>query len=169
MSIGRIIFVSIILLLVNFRAISQINLDGYILNNDSNGIYTFRNDEDSTILQSGFFKNGLKHGVWTLYYPNGIPYEIKSYHEGLPNGIVNVKYYYPNGNLFLEEPNQEKQYGQYLLSNTNGETIIYGYYGTHGDKSARWTIHISIESKIVEYEYIFRNGVLLNSELIEKN
>ncbi len=44
----------------------------------------------------GAFRNGKKHGSWTLYYPNGNKMSEATFHEGLYTGLYTA--YYENGN-----------------------------------------------------------------------
>lgn len=47
--------------------------------------------------EQGYFKKGLKNGIWKTWYKNGILESVQKWHNGLPNGYSNR--YSEDGNL----------------------------------------------------------------------
>lgn len=63
-----------------------ITTKGYVLNDSLFEDTVFYYSQNDILLRKEFFKNGIKEGLSTEYYPNGIPRMQTYYSAGLKNG-----------------------------------------------------------------------------------
>lgn len=107
-----------------------------------------------TLLWAVTYKNGIKNGVYTLYYStNGAAREEGSYYWGTKDG--EVKKYFINGEL--------KEEGSYKVGKRSGKWITYnkssGEKRSEGEYEANrkigtWTFYNSKGVKISEGSYV---------------
>ena len=85
-------------------------------------------------MREGEYKNGKKHGLWKLYYPNGQLKSEATFHEGLYTGYYCS--YHDNGAKKFEgryapilgNSRDGRKEGEWLIHNRDGvleERIVY--------------------------------------------
>lgn len=77
-------------------------------------------DSNGRAILSGSYKDGLKEGTFSAYYPNGTLKWETTFANDLPHGMI--KYYYPDGKPMLH------------LTNFKGSTIINDYWNREGQQ-----------------------------------
>ncbi len=134
-----------------------------MISNGSGDYLTFMDTTD-IILEKGTYKNGLKHGLWKLFYPD--------------NGQVQIEYNYSDG---LED-------GDYYNYSTEGDVITEGKF-VKGKRTGTWIWYNSngTTSSIVEFkddkkigkqifyselgyeakEEVYENGKLVSEKYLE--
>lgn len=146
-------------------------------NNKQNGLFQLYTD-DGILLDSGYFKDGERHGlteqyylngslkikanynqgkkngICENYYDNGIPYQIGEYQNGKRTGTI--KQFYPDGSLQIE---QEYQYG--LL---HGKTTSY-----FPDQTISAQGEYCRGSKCGAWKYFYNNGKIRAKIIYPRN
>lgn len=95
------------------------------------------------LLCKGYYYNGLKHGPWAKYYPNGSISTSGAYIKGKKNGVW--KFIYENGNLAsVSQFRLGEKTGLWLGYYMNGDTSVVMQYGVSNTE----TVYIE---KIISY------------------
>nr|WP_321451585.1 toxin-antitoxin system YwqK family antitoxin [uncultured Carboxylicivirga sp.] len=73
--------------------------DGKVMVQNGKGNYKSFYTDDKTLMESGQVENGLRQGIWYVYYEsNQAIFQESFYNEGHVNGVV--KFYYESGQLY---------------------------------------------------------------------
>ncbi len=99
-------------------------------------------NQNDTINQTD--KNGLKQGIWIIYYNNGEKKSEINYENGVPKG--KAIFYYPNGNI--------RESGNWQVDHWVGD---YKYYYESGQLSYDWEYNEKGKRE-GEQKYFHKNG-----------
>ncbi len=72
------------------------------------------------LMYYGYKSEGYRHGIWTLYFPSGLPSEIVDFSKGSREGVCWM--FFPSGTL--------KARGQYRADRAYGTWVFYFPDGT---------------------------------------
>lgn len=119
--------------MVEYTDSSQVVTKGLFVDGEKEGFWL---SNDGDMRYEGEYKNGLRSGLWKIYYNNnGKLAEEGSYIEGLPNG--KFRFYYINGKI--------KEEGEYMMGNKEGN---WKKYDTEGLLYTTIQFNNNIEVKI---------------------
>lgn len=116
---------------------------GFYRNKKKNGNWKYYNSETGNIVSEENYANGIKDGVWIIYYPSGNIVSEVNWQNGLRNGAW--KEYFDNGQLKLSATfidgkmagsyhtyylgNKIARKGQYINGKMDGEWIGFDENG----------------------------------------
>ncbi|MDL2262276.1 hypothetical protein LJC11_02100 [Bacteroidales bacterium OttesenSCG-928-I21] len=108
----------------------------------------------------GTYKNGLKEGFWTYFYPDGKIEQEGYYSEDKPDR--EWAWFYPDGSKKRNEAYMlGKQEGEYKEYDKNGQIIIEGEYFDDA-MIGEWKSNIGTIRTIGEYDYNIKKGDWIN-------
>ncbi len=88
-------------------------------------------DGEGRLEMEGDRKNGLRHGIWTSYFPNGRVRSRNDYREGQLQGLSTV--FRENGSMYYTgQHKNDKQVGEWRFYNEQGtleNTVVYDTTG----------------------------------------
>lgn len=85
-------------------------------------------DDGKTIRSEKEYLNGLDHGIWTFYHPDGVIQTTGEFDKG--KRIGTWKYNFRNGNLWKSQDydNQGNPTGLWITYTEEGDTLNYSRY-----------------------------------------
>jgi len=124
---------------------------------DGTGIYNSYNFTDTLVTENGEIKEGVRDGLWTIYYPTGVILQEQRYIKGEMTGQQTTSY--PSGLLFCYgNVVKGKREGQWIWYNENGNISSTAYF--KNDKKEGVQIICSSNGDKVMKE-IYKNGILI--------
>ena len=112
--------------------------------------YNYRNGKTSTFTYKGDF-NGIRDGVWKVYYPNGKIFYTANYKNGILDGTF--KLMTDNGGKICEiNFNDGYLNGKYIFYFENGNILYEGNYTNH-KKTGIWTNYFENGKKYTIKDY----------------
>lgn len=118
---------------------------------DGNGTYTMYADDNTTVLERGELKNGLRDGFWTRFYDNGTDtLQTATFVNGKMNGPYRT--YFQDGTLQLQ--------GMLMDDKREGEWIWYFDSG-----AIESTVTYAANKKTGEQTFFNRAGIELKKEV----
>lgn len=126
--------------------------------------YELQYPDGSTKIK-GTLKNGLWHGKWRIYSPQGIKIFEGVFRDGKAQN--NLQYFYNNGSLsYYQDYSNKMRINEFKL-NRNGDTSFYGIWDTIGKFSYFKILNEDYYEKFYSDDTI--NGILLEKYNIKSN
>jgi antitoxin component YwqK of YwqJK toxin-antitoxin module len=111
-----------------------------------------QNQKDTLSIQT--YRNGLPHGTWTHFYPNGRLQETRSFRDGVKTDTL--KRWWENGHLQLLCTFQNGEYEGALKEwNQNGQLIKHMHY-KNGYESGKQQVFY--DNGKIKSNYVIKNG-----------
>jgi antitoxin component YwqK of YwqJK toxin-antitoxin module len=150
----------------------QIRATGFYYDQKKDSTWTYYSERTKKVKLIENYKRGDKHGVWMVYYDNGLLFSEAHYQLGKEHGIW--KEYFEDGKIRMETSYKNGLLdGPYLLYNIQGKVIKKGDF-VQGKRHGKWIYKDSngnlekIEFNRMGYVYkeeIYKNGMLVDTKI----
>ena len=150
----------------------QLRATGYYHDRKKDSTWLYYSLETQNVVAEENYKDGVKNGVWRIFYNNGQLSSEVFWVNGKKHGTW--KEFFPDGTKRLETKYvNDRLDGDYKLYNLNGQVIKQGKY-VNGKRDGIWVIFDDRgQKKKVEYindgwvekEEFYKNGVLEKTEI----
>lgn len=168
----------------------KVAADGYISEEvPGTGVQrVYKKDEAGNIIEDGFLKDSLKHGVWLTYEKTFLfPKTLANFENGIANGIyiefnekgqINIQAFYKNNKLHGSWA--KFNYGRYETSAFYTDGILDGPYKEYMPQTGRLQKEINYkmgvqdgyfryynESGQINMEYLYKDGEKISGGIVD--
>lgn len=147
----------------NYHLNGNVLAKGKYVNQMKDSTWLYYSELDGALASEEYYRNGIKEGVWKVYYPEGGVMEEITYKNDLKDGPWNQ--YFTDGAV-----KQTSTYakglleGPFIVYHINGKVEVSGSY-IHDNKDGTWIYLTEIGELVKKEEY--RNGRLIAEEINE--
>lgn len=140
--------------------------EGYYRNEKKDSTWIFYSEFTDVKIREENYRDGVLNGLSRFYYPNGEPYELKNYINGVQEG--SWEKYNETGVLRLKGNYQAgEKNGKIFLYGDNGKVVTKGLY-TNGHQDGDW-VYYDPEGKIKKKETYKMGRLVKSTETPAKN
>jgi antitoxin component YwqK of YwqJK toxin-antitoxin module len=126
---------------IHYKKNSKIPYTGFFISYQTDG-YTklpYIKDGKKTKVEEGYFKNGVKHGEYTLWWTNGQKMGVEYYTDGIENGN-SISWYENVQKMWEGLVLNDKKTGLWKYWNEIGNLECEGEY-LNDKKCGKWTYY----------------------------
>ena len=142
----------------------ELAAEGSYNNRLKQGEWKYYSFYDRTLTHSENYEKGQKHGVSTVYYPNGKVSQTILFKNDEKDGVW--AQYFETGRLYLKGMFREgKLNGGYIQYHPNGITHIQGIYADD-KRDGEWVLYDEKGEQVVKFDYVM--GIAENQDELDK-